>query len=135
MCSSDLLECIVEEYQLGTENHVSLATSADAHVDADPYWLEMCVRNLLDNAFKHGKPPVILSLVVDRGEVVLTTQDGGDLEPDKFSNFLNPFQRASRADGLGLGLTLVHQVVNQMGGQLRFKTNPTRISLVLKEMI
>lgn len=128
------LECIVEEYQLSSGHHLSLNALTDVHVDADPYWLEMCIQNLLDNAFKHGKTPVILSLTVERAEVTITVEDGGDLEADKFKNFLNPFQRASKADGLGLGLTLVHRVVSQMGGQLRLETNPTRISLVLKEL-
>jgi|GEM_PF-967169 len=129
------LECFMEDYQLSEERTVMCSLPEEVHLEIDPYWLEMCVQNLLDNAFTHGKQPVRLSLSREKNWIRITVQDEGDLNTEDFSQFLNPFSRESEAEGLGLGLTLVHRVTHQMGGELRLEGNPTRISLEFEEKL
>ena len=42
---------------------------------------------------------------------------------------MSPFQRQSKEEGLGLGLTLVNRIAKKMGGRLEVKARPTTFCL------
>ena len=78
--------------------------------------------NLLDNAVRHGAPPVTLSLMIDRGarqaSVVVEDHGSGIVDPKRM---LQPSERgdASRAQGgAGLGLAIVERIVERHAGTL-----------------
>ena len=68
--------------------------------------LQRLLTNLLDNAARHGAPPILLSLAINRDahEAVLIVEDHGPGIVDA-QRMLQPFERgdASRAQG-GAGL-------------------------------
>ncbi|WGY02471.1 HAMP domain-containing sensor histidine kinase [Nocardioides sp. QY071] len=85
---------------------------------------ERVLANLLDNAVRHGAPPV--RLVVDRpgpGWVRLTVSDAGaGMPPALLATATQRFTRAEEArsrTGAGLGLALVAGIAERAGGQLR----------------
>lgn len=79
--------------------------------------------NLLDNAVRHGAPPV--SLTVDRtdGFARVRVIDAGEgMDPDLLATATRRFTRAAASrsrEGFGLGLSLVERIVTGAGGQLR----------------
>ena len=79
--------------------------------------------NLLDNADRHGAPPV--SLTVDRaaGFARLRVVDAGQgMDPDLLATATRRFTRAAASrsrEGFGLGLSLVERIVTGAGGQVR----------------
>ncbi|MCZ6593209.1 MAG: HAMP domain-containing sensor histidine kinase [Alphaproteobacteria bacterium] len=88
----------------------------------DPRLLHRLVRNLLENAYNHGVPPVEAEIVVSADAVALTVSDGGDgiSEADREKVF-QPFYRASgkqNVQGYGLGLPLVRQIAEAHGGSV-----------------
>ena len=90
-------------------------------VSGDPQLLRRLIRNLIDNAMRHGSPPVEVTLTSDNGTATLTVADHGTGIPDKDrETIFEPFRRGTvRASGggTGLGLTLVRSIARRHGGE------------------
>jgi two-component system, OmpR family, osmolarity sensor histidine kinase EnvZ len=86
--------------------------------------LERLLDNLLDNAVKHGRPPVALRLAREGAQVLIEVSDAGPgLPPAQREALLQAFARGDSArgtPGTGLGLAIAARVVARMGGQLGF---------------
>jgi len=91
---------------------------------ADTGRLEQVVRNLLQNAVRHTPPGGIVAVAAaaDRAMVEVRVQDTGEgIAPDDlpriWERFYRPEQSRSRATGgTGLGLALVKELTEAMGG-------------------
>jgi signal transduction histidine kinase len=89
-------------------------------VRGDPRLLRRMMRNLLENAKRHGAPPteVRVSLTAEGAE--LSVCDGGAGIPDsEREHVFEPFHRAGAGRGTGLGLALVRQIARRHGGEAR----------------
>lgn len=86
--------------------------------------LDRLIVNLIDNAMKHGRTPVVVEVLVDGADAVIRVTDAGiGLSSDEAEHLLQAFARgdASRGvPGFGLGLAIAHQVVTRLGGSLAF---------------
>jgi signal transduction histidine kinase len=84
----------------------------------DARLLRRVVRNLLENAQRHGAPPVRVDLRRDGGYAVLDVIDAGPGIPEaERERVFTPFYRlAGDAAGTGLGLSLVRQIARLHGG-------------------
>jgi signal transduction histidine kinase len=89
-----------------------------AIVAGDSRLLRRVVRNLIDNARRHGKPPVAVALRRDRNRFVLDVTDAGPGIPEaERERVFSPFHRLSKdSTGTGLGLSLVRQIARLHGG-------------------
>jgi PAS domain S-box-containing protein len=95
------------------------------HVEADPARLEQIIVNLLNNAAKYTPPGGRIDVLASEegDEVVLRVRDTGMGIPDHmlarvFDAFVQGDQSlAHTGGGLGLGLTLVHRLVELHGGR------------------
>jgi two-component system osmolarity sensor histidine kinase EnvZ len=87
--------------------------------------LERLLANLVDNAMRHGRPPVLIRLATDGADAVLDVEDRGPgIAPAAQAHLTQAFARgdASRGTpGTGLGLAIVQQIVRRMGGTLAFE--------------
>ena len=106
----------------------ALALAAPARLDvprAHELLLERLLANLVDNAMRHGQPPVLLRLSAEGGDAVLDVEDhGAGIAPEAQARLTQAFARgdASRGTaGTGLGLAIVQQIVRRMGGRLSFE--------------
>jgi signal transduction histidine kinase len=97
----------------------------------DPYWLNICLKNLVENAVQHGSPPILVRGVSEPSGFQIVVEDHGRNECPELSKMTEPFRRSEKSVGLGLGLSIVHQIMKEMGGELRYVDNPTCFSLVL----
>lgn len=86
--------------------------------------LDRLIFNLIDNALKHGKAPVSVLLGHDGRALVLDVCDLGAGLPETASGaMLEAFARGDASRGVtgsGLGLSVVQQVVERLGGTLQF---------------
>jgi two-component system sensor histidine kinase QseC len=107
----------------GVELELSAPPSCQCAVD--PTLWAVMVRNLLDNALRHGAAGglVRVSLDSDRDDVVLSVADAGPGVPDDLAGRLGErFQRATdaKASGSGLGLSIVRRIAELHDGGVRF---------------
>ncbi len=108
-----------------TAQHEVVLKTDSVWVIGDASRLEQVVANLLDNALRYtargGR--VIVSVQRDAAEAVLRVSDTGRgipsaLLPQIFDLFVRGGGSHARADGLGLGLTLVRRLVELHGGSV-----------------
>ena len=95
--------------------------STGIFVRGDPKLLKRLVRNLIDNARRHGKPPIEINLSAAGGNAVLEVRDHGlgmldAAIPRLFEPFFRPEGRSESAGGWGLGLSLVRQIARRHYG-------------------
>ena len=97
-----------------------------AVINGDPRLLRRLIRNLLENADKHGKPPVRVTIRKDSGSVVLRVEDAGDgISPADRDRVFTPFTRVAGDErGAGLGLSLVRQIARLHGGDAVVADDP-----------
>lgn len=93
-------------------------------------WIEEVWVNYLSNALKYGgKPPrvEIGADLVDDGMVCCWVRDNGSgLTPEEQERVFIPFERLHqvRAEGHGLGLSIVQRIVEKLGGQVGVESAP-----------
>ena len=89
--------------------------------------LRRAVRNLLENAVRHGRrtghAEVVAQLSLEGGYAVLHIDDRGPgVPPDQRERIFEPFYRlpgaSEREGGVGLGLALVRQIAARHGGSV-----------------
>ena len=90
--------------------------------------LHRLAANLIDNAQRHGAPPVELRVAGDpaRGEAVLTVSDAGAGIADA-ERLRRPFERGDAArstQGAGLGLAIVDRIAERHGGRVEIDRGP-----------
>ena len=97
-------------------------------VRGDPTLLRRMIRNLIDNAKLHGKPPIEVMVAREDDRAVLSVLDHGPVIVEEarerlFSTFYRIPGRCG-AKGTGLGLALVRQIARRHGGDVAY--NPER---------
>jgi signal transduction histidine kinase len=100
--------------------------------------LRRMMRNLIENAERHGAPPVDIDVRAERGQASVTISDRGPgVAPADRERVFTPFFRvpgSDRSSGAGLGLTLVRQIARQHGGEAQWvgtAERPSTIRVVL----
>ena len=101
-----------------------------AVIRGDPHLLRRLIRNLLENAARHGKPPVKVELRHDGSELVLTVTDcGPGIPASDRERVFTPFTRLDgKTGGTGLGLSLVRQIARLHGGDAGVASQPDAAS-------
>jgi len=93
-------------------------------VRGDPRLLRRMIRNLLENARRHGAPPIDVRVSRAEGAVELRVSDHGPGIPDaEREDMFRPFYRftdGGERGGAGLGLALVRQIARRHGGDARY---------------
>lgn len=135
-----LLEKIITEYQvllagkkIGFEYHVF---HPETMVFLDCDWFQKVLSIVLDNAskFTHaGKISLTIDLSSEsesKAELLVKVADTGvGIPPDKLSMIMEPFTQVDESNtrrygGIGLGLSIAHNLLIQMSGKIYIKSLP-----------
>ena len=102
-------------------------------VRGDPRLLRRMIRNLLENAKRHGAPPIEVRVSLTAEGAELSVCDGGAGIPDSESErVFEPFYRAGARPGAGLGLALVRQIARRHGGEAHVRGSCFIVALPLE---
>ncbi|HEY2482437.1 MAG TPA: HAMP domain-containing sensor histidine kinase [Caulobacteraceae bacterium] len=102
-------------------------------VEGSPRLLRRMLRNLIENASRHGAPPAEIGLTRvtqgGRNFVQVTVDDEGPGIPEDergrvFEPFYRPSGRPEAAGGWGLGLSIVRQIAGRHGGTVACVARP-----------
>ena len=128
----DLDEIVLEEARATRARRgidVDAGGVSGAQVVGDGDQLARVVRNLLDNAERHARARVVITLGEDGDRVVLTvTDDGPGIPAEQAGRIFERFARVDEArgrdeGGSGLGLAISHEIVTRHGGTIGVDPN------------
>ena len=98
-------------------------------VEGDATLLRRLIRNLLDNAAKHGRPPIHIEVTSrEAGARIVVSDHGPGIAPSERERVFEPFYRpaghSEASGGWGLGLSLVRQIASRHGGAVFCEEEP-----------
>ena len=95
---------------------------------AKPEEIQQVFLNIISNAVQamEGKGKLTLSSQQDNGFIVVQIRDTGQgIPPEYISKVFDPFfTTKQQGEGTGLGLNIVHRVVEQYGGNIKIESEP-----------
>ena len=125
---NDYISEQIEIYIEG-ENGRFTPLEEDKEATFDSYWISICIKNILENAKIHGKPPISVTLKVSDNFWTVIIEDCGECPFSTFEEITSEFVKGEKSSGTGLGLNIVRKVLYDMGGELKFSKNPTKFEL------
>ena len=114
------------QYTHGADRPLTKTELRDFNIQADPVALSTILRNLFDNALRHGgREDISVSLRSSEqgNRIVLHYHDNGngcDINPAELGQV---FLKGGASDGSGVGLYLICSLMRQMGGEVAFSTS------------
>lgn len=120
----EFLEEMLFEYE---GKNITIIEKSDSPIYQDPYWLKMCIMNLIDNAIRYGKAPIELELESKGQQTILTVRDHGSIPYLNLKELLKAEHKNSK--GLGLGLIIVNKTLKEMGAKLTLTPSPTEFKI------
>ena len=126
---NDLAQAVAEA-QADHGRALVLELGALPHVPVRPQALRRALDNLVENAWRHGAPPVVLRTGADATQVWLEVQDQGPgITAEEIHRMRQPFARGggtarAGAPGAGLGLAIAERVARAQGGALELHSAP-----------
>jgi heavy metal sensor kinase len=132
---SNMARSIAEQVEpVAASKDVTLSWHCDPGVmlRGDGSWIERVILNLADNAIKFTRPGGHVWITVTRNEhdaLLEVADDGIGIVPEAVPHVFERFyradpSRANRADGAGLGLSLVKWAVDQHHGSVQVDSSP-----------
>jgi signal transduction histidine kinase len=122
---------VVSLVRAGTGREITFLAGDDLpQVSADPDKFAQVVINLVDNAVRHGEGHVTLTAAPIRGEapydgVLLHVDDEGEgISPDIRSRVFTKFWKHGTRGGTGLGMYIIHGLVQAHGGTVEIDESP-----------
>ena len=96
----------------------------------DPYWFQIILKNLIENARKYGKNPITIHFLIKSGQLGIAISDGGSFP---YKTLEEAILKSSPSEkGLGIGLGIVKTIVESMQGRLELIHSPTTFVIWLK---
>ena len=112
------LEKIYKEKPIKTQYHVE----QDSHFLGDENDLMEIFGNLLDNAFKHAKSKIVVSVSQEHNQLIIAIEDDGAGIAQNQELHQDIFHRGKRLDetnqGQGIGLAIVQNIVDGYQGHI-----------------
>ena len=133
---SDLLESLTEKYISHAAKKVRFRMELNEvkHIYADPHYIYEAFNNLIDNAVKYSKENKDAEITItgsqNKNNTRIIFRDNGIGISDKdqkkifqkFKRVQSEIENRNKANGFGLGLNFVYQVIKSHGGTIRVKS-------------
>ncbi|MBN8845848.1 MAG: HAMP domain-containing histidine kinase, partial [Sphingomonadales bacterium] len=117
---------------------IDLGVVGETEIDVPvpEFELASVLRNLVDNALRHGRQGGAVDVVVEQAPDCVTIRvcdDGPGIPADARATIFEPFRRlASDSEGSGLGLAIVKAIADRRGAALSLGDGPgTTVSFSL----
>ncbi len=124
----DVCAEVLEEFLAADPGRdLALAPGPGAAADVDPDRLAQAVQNLVANALVHGERggPVRVAVGEAAGRIEIAIHNRGRVVPQaELAEIFQPYRerRATRPEGLGLGLFIARQIATAHGGSVRVES-------------
>lgn len=130
-----LIDHLIETMSPVAESYkvtIRRANNTPVTINTDPHRLTQALSNLLSNACKYSpaNDEVLMSYKVINDQLMIEVSDHGTGIPTEFhSRIFTKFSQADSSDtrgkdGTGLGLAICKELVEQMGGQIGYESEP-----------
>ncbi|MBX2915265.1 MAG: HAMP domain-containing histidine kinase [Cyclobacteriaceae bacterium] len=110
---------------------VTINTTADLMIQTDEPRFNVVLNNLISNAIKYydtqkADPFIKISASIHKNQFILSVEDNGmGIAPEHQVRIFEMFYRATtRGEGSGLGLYIVRETVEKLGGVIDVKSTP-----------
>lgn len=125
---NDFIQEVIEEIRT-SHPHIKLEfhPAKDTSAQFDPYWIQICLANLIDNARRYGKGIIRVSTFVTGKFIEISVSDQGEIFEADLSKLLK--KQSSESQGMGIGLKIVKKTLVEMGGDLILTTPPTTFTI------
>jgi hypothetical protein len=98
----------------------------------DSYWLNICLKNLIENALVHGEGPVVVKADIEKDILRIFVTDSGKCPYESLDEMLKSDRAGKNSTGLGLGLSIVSKIISEMKGKIVFSKDPTTFTLYVR---
>lgn len=124
---SELAGVVCEEQALVVQKGIRLETAIqpDIFCEMDVFLITRVLQNLIDNACKFGREDGWIRVAVTReatGAAITVSDNGIGIAPDQVEKIFKRFYQADESrqtqTGMGLGLSMVEQIVHLHGGTI-----------------
>lgn len=127
---SRIISLIVSETGRDTQDarriNVENDLGQEMMVAIDPDIFAISLRNLIENAMRHGDPNGTITVRIAPDWTVRVINDGPALDPQSLEKLLQRYSQGDAAQsGHGLGLSIVERLMKQSGGGLRILSPAT----------
>jgi len=135
----DLLQSIIAEYVLELKDQ-GMEWEADlpepiVQLEFDRDSLAQVFRNLIDNAILHGGDGMFVGIrlrAMDDSVHIDIEDRGNGIPAEELEHVFDRFYRADKgrlSNGMGIGLSISHEIVHRHGGQITVRSAPNKGSL------
>ena len=134
ICSFDMAKIVVkavERLEIMIKEYDGKLTMPERwpFVVGYPAWVEEVWFNYLSNALKYGGTPPKIELGLDESEMMVrfwVRDNGPGLSAEEQEKLFIPFTRlhTHRAEGHGLGLSIVQNIISKLDGQVGVESTP-----------
>lgn len=128
---SELVGVVCEEQALVAQKGIRLEHSIrpDIFCEIDVFLITRVLQNLIDNAYKFGRENGLVRVTLTRapgGAAISVADNGIGIAPDQLDQIFKRFYQADESrrsqTGMGLGLSMVEQIVHLHGGTIDVKS-------------
>ena len=126
----DLNELVEQVVSAAKKQHEGISTelSKIPEIKFKPMAMKRLLSNLIENAFRYGKAPVMVltKCMADRIQIIVRDHGKGILDLDR-ERLFQPFARGDKArggKGSGLGLAIVQRIAEMHGGEIALENHP-----------
>lgn len=108
------------------------AMSAQCRTDAVAF--QQILLNLVDNACKYGKTPLVLAIEAEESRIAFAVSDRGPgVAAERRGQLFKPFNKmpTDTVPGIGLGLYLSRRLARDLGGDLTCQSDPAGTTFTL----
>lgn len=117
------LTSYLEDLHLQTQGELTLLAGPDVQVQLKPNAMRRALRNLVTNAQRYGKNPVITWKTTSENVQIFVVDNGPGIPEELIPEVFLPFRRLERSrsrdtGGHGLGLSIARSIVLEHGGNI-----------------
>lgn len=125
---ADVLESVAPLALQGGREIAMQGASGPVWVHGNAEMIKRAIRNLADNALKHTPPHTAIEFTVDKNGLLAVRDHGPGIPIEDQEHIFRRFWRRdrSRPASTGLGLSIVHRIVELHGGTIRIVNGPER---------